>query len=1091
MKLARALLPLFIGLIAACAVLLLLQVNLTWAVIESKTQTTVDDFNQGAFFRTGMTRDDDGEVTLLRQGVAGEWITNTAPTGLVPRYAHAAIIYNNRYYVFGGRSANNSGQPYSLRSIQYAPINTTTHRTGVWVTATLDLPTNIYTYTIGGFTGVAWLSAVELNGRVYLLGGEIGNQLHRYSRVNYASIDAATGELVGPWTIAAPLPQPLSEGQVVVLNGYIYYVGGRTNPNNQGTNLVYYAKPDPATGAISQWFTATAPIPYKPYAHMSVATQNNHLYIISGINESSFSGGAVPNVYFAEPSPSTGDIAGYTSTVNLPRSITGGAAVYYGGQFYLTGGWLDVDATAPSELVFSAFEEEAGGVVTWTSTSALDPARALHSALANTADGWLYVVGGSAGDIGPIRTGVINVGATTGAGGTAYARSGTYRSADFDLIKNYQILNLNWTAVLSNPSGMTLTLRYRTRPGLTAPYSPWSAWFPSNPVLGVATTTVPLAGTARFLQYEAFFSTTNTAQTPILHRVEVVYDRPQPPQFKKSAVPASGFSVKGGDRITYTLLVSNTTGGPQTQVIVVDVVPTGTTYVPGSIFASPGVTPTVLGNNMIWDVGVVPADESRELGFVVTVNEGLPDGTVINNRASYDSNTIFFFSNSTSHYIGQPARIFKSHTTSGLDYVQPGDMINYTLIYSNPSSAVLSNVIITDALPPQLSFVSGTPAPDGVENGVIRWLISSIPANMTGTVSFVAQVTSAAADGTIIHNVAELGAPQRQTVYSDPDDVNVRYRYDLQMTHTVDKIKAPPGSTLNYTFQLTNATQVDLTLTNVVVEVYLAPGLPGLTRTLVVDCAAPCTGWSFGGMDVEGYLLYTRTVGMLGPNQSAQLTMQALIANPLPEDVLAVAAYSGALDDGRNGFEIYPPNQFGESITTVGGPDIEVQQLKSPTFFVTKKNFTVQAVVANSGFANTRGPDGTGWFGVDLYVKKIGEPPPSGPPDRYLGACPTTDNPCPSAIRWEQYKGAPDPNNLNLPLPANELVTVTYQISVPVEGIYWLYLQADTYWNDPGQAWVGVPAHGRIFEGNEVNNIYGPFVMAIGQYKILLPLVRR
>ena len=1085
MKLARALLPLFIGLIAACAVLLLLQVNLSWAVIETQTQTTIDDFNRGVFFRTGMTSDDDGEVTLLRQGVAGEWITTTVPTGLVPRYGHAAVIYNNRYYVIGGRNAQSS-----LRSVQYSLINTTTHALGVWTTTT-SLPTSIYTYTTGAFSGLTYPSAAELHGRIYLAGGEGGessSQVYRYPAVVYATPNM-TGDL-SAWTATTPLPQPLSHGQLVALNDYLYYVGGRTNPSGQGTNTVYYAKPDPLTGAISQWFTATTAIPYRPYGHMAVATQNGHLYVISGIDQSGFTGG-VPYVYYAHPLSDTGNITGWFHTVDLPRSITDGAGVYYGGQFYLTGGFLDANFSILSDLVFAAFEEDAGGVITWTSTSAIDPARALHTALANQADGWLYVVGGSSGSVEPIASGIINIGATTGEGGSEYARTGVYRSADFDLVKSYQILNLNWTAYLSDPAEMTLTLRYRTRQRINEPYSAWSAWLPSDPVSGIATTVVSTSLAARYLQYEAFFSTTNTAKTPILYQVTLTYDIPKPPKFEKSANPASGNSVKSGDRITYTLRFTNTSGGLQTQVIIADVIPAGTTYVPGSIFASAGITPTVLANSVAWDAGTVPVDGTGEMGFVVTVDAGLPDGTVIQNVGSYDSNTIILTSN-TSHYIGKPPRIFKSHAISGPAAVQPGDQINYTLVYSNPGANNLSGTVITDTLPPELSFVSGTPAPEDLGNGVIRWLIGSVPADSDGSVSFVAQVTTAAVDGGVIQNVAQLGADQRQTVESDVDKVDVRYRYDLQMSQTVDKLKAPPGGLLNYTFLLTNVTQVDLTPANIVVSVYLAPGLPGLTRTHALDCVAPCSGWNFGGMDVDGYLIYTQTIAALGPNQTTQLSMQTLISATLPEDVLAVAAYSDALDDGQRGIDIDFSNQSGSSITTVGGPDIEVTQLKSPAFAVQEKNFTVQALVANTGFAATRGPDNTGWFGVDLYVKPIGSARPTGPGDRYLGACPTTVNPCPPpALREAYYKGVPDPNNLNTALPVSGVVTLTYQISVPVKGTYWLYLQADTYWNDPGQSWVGTAEHGRVVEGNEVNNIYGPFEITIGEYNIYLPIMRR
>src|SRR5512139_1315216 len=178
MKIVRSLLPVFIGLAVTCGILFLLEPRITRADIVTLTQTTVEDFNRGNFYRTGMTRDDDGEVTLLSSGIAGEWLTNINQSGFIPRYGHAAIVYNNRIYVFGGRTGVGS-----LRSIQYAQINTQTHNLSNWITSSVSLPTSIYTYTTGSRTGVAYLSAVQVNGRVYLLGGENGDQLHRYSVV--------------------------------------------------------------------------------------------------------------------------------------------------------------------------------------------------------------------------------------------------------------------------------------------------------------------------------------------------------------------------------------------------------------------------------------------------------------------------------------------------------------------------------------------------------------------------------------------------------------------------------------------------------------------------------------------------------------------------------------------------------------------------------------------------------------------------------------------------------------------------------------------------------------------------------------------
>src|SRR5512136_1273169 len=139
MRIVRSLLPVLISLAATCGVFLLLSPHITRADPAALIQTTVEDFNKGSFYRTGMTRDFDGEITLLRSGIAGEWLTNINTTGFVPRYGHAAIVVDNRIYVVGGRTGSQS-----LRSIQSAQINTQTHNLSNWITASVSLPTSIY-----------------------------------------------------------------------------------------------------------------------------------------------------------------------------------------------------------------------------------------------------------------------------------------------------------------------------------------------------------------------------------------------------------------------------------------------------------------------------------------------------------------------------------------------------------------------------------------------------------------------------------------------------------------------------------------------------------------------------------------------------------------------------------------------------------------------------------------------------------------------------------------------------------------------------------------------------------------------------------
>jgi hypothetical protein len=294
---------------------------------------------------------------------------------------------------------------------------------------------------------------------------------------------------------------------------------------------------------------------------------------------------------------------------------------------------------------------------------------------------------------------------------------------------------------------------------------------------------------------------------------------------------------------------------------------------------------------------------------------------------------------------------------------------------------------------------------------------------------------------------------------------------------------------LIYTYRLTNTTQMPITLTGIVAYAYLKPGLPSLTLTQVLNCLAPCAGWNYIELDPEGNQIYSTTLPALGPNQSTSMMLVAQISSTLPLDVLAVGNYSDAGNEqAGEGVETNGLNQFDEEITVVNGPDIAVQRLQAPAQSIIKKNLNVAVVLANTGFAPTKGPDNKGWFGIDLYVKPYGAPPPSGPQDRHLGACPTASNPCPGELRYpSQYQafGYPDGS-----LSVGQALTVTFPLTIAAPGRYWLYAQADTYWNDPDPIY-GVPAHGRVIEGSETNNIFGPIEIVIDFPKVFLPVVRR
>ncbi len=443
------------------------------------------------------------------------------------------------------------------------------------------------------------------------------------------------------------------------------------------------------------------------------------------------------------------------------------------------------------------------------------------------------------------------------------------------------------------------------------------------------------------------------------------------------------------------------------------------------------------------------------------------------------------------------AQLTKSHVSSfspWIDIVQPGDLITYTLTYSNSAQGTpLANGIITDTLPVSVTYVNsnGLPAPDLSllpSQRIIRWFVGSVPTNTMGSVGYVVSVNNPdqVPDGGVISNTAQLGATGLNPIPSNTDIVPIRYRFDLGMNMTDGRIKAHPGSILTYTFYITNVAVLPITVTDVAVTDYLEPGLPGLTQTHVLNCVAPCAGWNFAGVDLYGDQVYSRTIPQLGPNQSISLAMVTQVSPTLfsdAPDVFAVANYADVIASDLHGIEINGMNQSQEDIDVVAGPDIAVTELRAdnsrpmpnvPTnFYVT---------LANIGFDPTIGPDGTGWFGVDLYIKPAYSPPPVGPADRYFGACPTATDYCPTTFRFDQYSIAKFfTTTLGAGgLSADESWPLTYTLAITPAGTYWIYGQADTYWGEPMTTTYGTEAHGRIVEGNEVNNIFGPIPIIVG-----------
>lgn len=150
--------------------------------------------------------------------------------------------------------------------------------------------------------------------------------------------------------------------------------------------------------------------------------------------------------------------------------------------------------------------------------------------------------------------------------------------------------------------------------------------------------------------------------------------------------------------------------------------------------------------------------------------------------------------------------------TSDVNPADPGGTVVYTISYINNGVIAANNVLLTDALSTNLTYVSATGG--GTHNGInpggtVSWNIASIAPGGSGSVSFSAIVNPAAIKGTIIQNQAiAVCTPQQTAANSNTHTLNLNIA-DLKLKE-VTTVPNPAVDNAEIIFNLTVAARVRL-----------------------------------------------------------------------------------------------------------------------------------------------------------------------------------------------------------------------------------------------------------------------------------------
>ncbi|MEM7342920.1 MAG: DNRLRE domain-containing protein [Chloroflexota bacterium] len=281
--------------------------------------------------------------------------------------------------------------------------------------------------------------------------------------------------------------------------------------------------------------------------------------------------------------------------------------------------------------------------------------------------------------------------------------------------------------------------------------------------------------------------------TPVEAQTDLIVDKQGAPN-----------PVVAGERLTYTLAISNAGPSSATNVVLTDTLPSGVTFQASSSSSDCSQD----GGDIRCLVNKLDVGDTQQRTIVVLVDPSTSAGSLVNQLSAAglepDPDPTNNFTTITTTVTTSSDLMLTKQDSS--DPTAAGGLLTYTLGITNLGPSNATGVLVTDTLPVSVSFISAS-AGCTEANGLVSCNLGSLATNDISQIDVTVLVSSTIANGTFINNSAIVSSDQ-----PDPDPSNntatESTRIDKVTDLSVTKLATPnpvsAGQLLTYTLFITN-----------------------------------------------------------------------------------------------------------------------------------------------------------------------------------------------------------------------------------------------------------------------------------------------